>query len=81
MTIMNIVIPDDLKEAFEKAYPGETITQAIERLLRAEVARKPSVHKRPFDTQTLVEMARDIRDGTPSTSNIEICDVRQEGRS
>ncbi len=70
MTVMHIAIPDDLKDAFEKAYPGETIEQAVERLLRAEVEKHQSTP--PSNRASLVEMARRIREGTQPTSDDEI---------
>lgn len=88
MTIMQIQIPDDLKEAFEKAFPGETIEQAVERLLRAEVARKPpatdvvkgSASRTDKDVEALMEKFRRIRENSPPTSDEEIWALRQEGR-
>ena len=77
MTVMQIPIPDDLKEAFEKAFPGETIEQAVQRLLRAEVERRQVA---PRSNQGLVEMARQIRERTPPTSREEIRRLREEGR-
>lgn len=78
MTIMHIAIPDDLKDAFEKAYPGETIEQAVERLLRAEVAKRQQMSH--SDSASLVEQFRRIREQTPSTSDEEIRALREEGR-
>jgi len=78
MTIMHIQIPDDLKEAFEKAFPGDTIEAAVERLLRAEVSkRRPALTPR---AQALLEKIRSIRESTPPTSNEEIRALRHEGR-
>ena len=78
MTIMHIQIPDDLKEAFENAFPGETIEAAVERLLRAEVARqRPAL---PPRAQALLEAFDRIREKTTPISNDEIRRLRHEGR-
>jgi hypothetical protein len=77
MTIMHIAIPDDLKEAFEKKFPGETIEQAVQRLLRKEVADQST----STSNRSLVDMARSIRDQSPPTSDEEIWAIRQELRT
>ena len=77
MTIMHIQIPDDLKEAFEKAFPAETLEQAVERLLRAEIERGQATAK---GGQSLLERARRLREKSPPTSNEEIRALRHEGR-
>ena len=60
MTIMQIPIPDDLKDAFEKAFPGETIEQAVERLLRAEVERRTTDADRAKDHAQAFQHIRDF---------------------
>jgi len=78
MTIMHIQIPDDLKEAFENAFPGETIEQAFERLLRAELARRPM--PRSPGSQSLVEAFKELSKNFPPMSHEELRRLRQEGR-
>ena len=80
MTIMQIPIPDDLKEAFEKAHPGETIEAAVERLLRAEVARTSRV----FATQEAAKLFASIT-ALAKGMNLQLTDdqfrtLRHEGR-
>jgi hypothetical protein len=76
MTIMHIAIPDDLKDAFEKKFPGETIEQAVQRLLRAEVGTAPAAER-----VSLVEMAKSIREKSQPTTDDEIWALRQELRT
>ena len=78
MTIMHVQIPDDLMQAFEKAFPSESIEAAIERLLRAEVARTADP-ARP-DPQAIMDAFARIRAQTEPTSNDEIRRLRHEGR-
>jgi hypothetical protein len=93
MTIMHIAIPDDLVDAFEKKFPGETIEQAVQRLLRAEVGGvsptaetrndKPTgtASRTPDEVAAFMEDLRKLRESTPPTSNEEIWALRQELRS
>jgi hypothetical protein len=77
MTIMHIAIPDDLKDAFEKKFPGETIEQAVQRLLRAEVSKGSQT----AGQGSLVEMAKSIRENSQPTTDDEIWALRQELRT
>ncbi len=78
MTIMHLKFPDDLVAAVQQVFPSETLEQVVERLLRAEVARRQS----PADDggQSLVEAFRRIREQTEPISDDEIRRLRHEGR-
>lgn len=78
MTMIQLNISDDLKEAFDKAFPGETIEQVVERLLRAEVGRRPP--PAPSEVEAYMERIRRIRESGPAIADDEIWKLRQEGR-
>jgi len=76
MARMSVSIPDDLAEAFEKAFEGEDKSAVIAGLMRKAIAdRKPS--PRPGD---LVERMRRIQASGRPVSDEEIKRVRQELR-
>jgi hypothetical protein len=77
MGIIQIQISDDVRAALEKAYPDETIEAAVERLLLEKVVPKPAA---VAANESLSDMARRIRSGTPPTSDDEIRALRHEGR-
>jgi hypothetical protein len=93
MTIMHIAIPDDLKDAFRKKFPGEPIEQAVQRLLRAEVGKGSqtagarcdkltgTASRSPEAVAAFMEDLRRLRESTPPTSNEETWALRQELRS
>ena len=79
MTIMRINLPDDLKDAFEKAFPGESIEAVIERLIRDEVTRRKAA-SRPSG-QGIVEAFKELKAKTTPISSDEIRRLREEGRT
>jgi DNA-binding IclR family transcriptional regulator len=79
MGMIQIQISDDVKAALEKSYPGETIEAAVERLLKAEVAKQP-VPLTSAEIEAFMERVRRIRESGPSVSDDEIRRLRHEGR-
>jgi Arc/MetJ family transcription regulator len=78
MTVMHIQIPDELVTAFAKAFPTESLEEALQRLLRAEVeGRTAPTANRGLE---IIEALRTIRECSPSTSNDQIRALRNEGR-
>ena len=78
MGLMQITIPEDLQEAFEKAVPGETIEQAVQRLLRAEILRN---QQSPAPrSASLVQQFRELAASFGPVSNDEIRRAREAGR-
>ena len=75
MTIMHIQIPDDLKEAIDKAFPSGTFEPALEEWIRSEVERRAALAK---DRAGLVESFRRLREKSIPTSNAEIRAIRDE---
>ena len=76
MATMNFSIPDDVKEAFNKAFDGENKSAIVAGLLRKAVEEKE--HKRR--SANLVERMRQIRaDSNPMTDD-EIRRAREELR-
>ena len=78
MTIMQIQIPDELKQEFEKAFPSERLEAVIERLLRVEIAHKKTAAA--DRTRDVPEAAARLREQTKPISNDEIRRLRHEGR-
>jgi hypothetical protein len=76
MATMNFSIPDDVKEAFNKAFDGENKSAIVAGLLRKAIEEKE--HKRR--SANLVERMRQIRaDSNPMTDD-EIRRAREELR-
>jgi hypothetical protein len=78
MTIMSINIDGDLKRSFEEAFPGEPIEKAIERLLRAEIARRR--RRTPEEVERLLAEFDAMRAKSRPLSDEEIRRLRDEGR-
>jgi predicted transcriptional regulator len=82
MTIMTLRIPDDVKEAFDKAFEGEdkaaVITEIIRQALekRSEHAAKLEHGEKP----NFVERFRKLRESMPPISQDEIREIRNELR-
>jgi hypothetical protein len=76
MATMNFSIPDDIKEAFNKAFEGENKSAVVAGLLRKAVEEK----ERKRRSANLVERLRQIRaDSNPMTDD-EIRRAREELR-
>ncbi len=81
MTMIQINISDDLKEAFEKAFPHESIERVVERLLRQEVSTQSKATERdPAEAEAILNRFRQLAAKFPALSQDEIRQLRQEGR-
>jgi metal-responsive CopG/Arc/MetJ family transcriptional regulator len=76
MATMNFSIPDDLKEAFNKAFEGENKSAVVARLMRSAVEEK----ERKSRSQGLVERLRQIRANSRPMTDDEIRRAREELR-
>jgi hypothetical protein len=82
MTIMTIRIPDDVKEAFDKAFEGEDKDAIIAQFIREGLAAKAKTseedaarHRR----EAVDEILR-LRKQPPYFSDAQIKQAREEGR-
>jgi hypothetical protein len=84
MTIMTIRIPDDVKEAFDKAFEGEDKDAVIAQLIRAAAEAKVRAATEEEERARLrgeaVDRILELRKKMPAVSNEEIRKARQEGR-
>ncbi len=82
MTIMTIRIPDDVKEAFDKAYEGEDKDAIIADLIRKALHMRTGTEQATTDApkRDLVAEFRKLRELMPSISQDEIRRLREEGR-
>jgi hypothetical protein len=76
MATMNFSIPDDVKEAFNKAFEGENKSAVVASLMRKAIEERER-NRRSAD---LVERLRRIRARSRPVSDEEIRRVRHEGR-
>jgi len=87
MTIMTIRIPDDVKEALDKAFEGEDKDAIIAQFIRDGLAAR-GVHEmadaRDRDLaerrRRAVERILELRNKMPALSNADIRKAREEGR-
>jgi hypothetical protein len=83
MTIMTIRIPDDVKEAFDKAFEGRDKDAIIADLIRRAAAEAKSGEDRGSD-ESLVERFRKFRELSPIDANTdnpgEIREIREQLR-
>ena len=78
MTVVNINIPADLEEEFERVFAGEPPEAVIERLMRAEIARR--TRGRPPESGSIVNTFRRLSEKFPPLSMDEIRRLREDGR-
>ena len=76
MGTMNFSIPDDVKEAFNKAFEGENKSAVITRLMRRAIEE----NERNRRSQGLVERLRQIRANSRPMTDDEIGRARKELR-
>ena len=76
MGTMNFSIPDDVKEAFNRAFEGENKSAVIARLMRRAVEEK----ERNRRSQGFVERLREIRSRSRPATDDEIRRAREELR-
>jgi predicted transcriptional regulator len=79
MTIMTIRIPDDVKEAFDKAFEGEDKDAIIAELIRKALQNKAETPQ-AGGKRDLVAEFRKFRESGPSMTNEEIRQTREELR-
>ena len=84
MRIMTIRIPDDVKEAFDKAFEGEDKDAVIAALLRAAAGEKARAALAAEDVarrrREAVDAILELRKKAPYFSDEEIKQAREEGR-
>lgn len=77
MATMNFSIPDDVKDAFNKAFAGENKSAVVASLLRKAVEER----ERSRRSADFVERLRRIRARSRPVSEEEVRRHRHEGRS
>jgi hypothetical protein len=80
MATMNFSIPDDLKEAFNKAFKGENKSAVVAGLMRRAVEDKRRRAKQDRELDALIEELLRIRAEDPPATDEEIRRARVEGR-
>jgi hypothetical protein len=80
MGTMNFSIPDDVKEAFNKAFDGENKSAIVAELMRRALEEKKRRAKQDKDFDALVEEVLRLRAEDPPVTDEEIRHARVEGR-
>jgi metal-responsive CopG/Arc/MetJ family transcriptional regulator len=80
MATMNFSVPDDLKEAFNKAFDGENKSAIVAGLMRRAIEEKERRAKQDRELDALIEELLRIRSEDPPATDEEIRRVRVEGR-
>lgn len=84
MTIMTIRIPDDVKEAFDKAFEGEDKDAIIARILReaaeSKVRASAGSEEKAERLREAADAILELRKQPPYFSDAEIRQAREEGR-
>jgi hypothetical protein len=80
MATMNFSIPDDVKEAFNKAFKGENKSAVVAMLMRRAIEEKKRRAKQDRDLDALIEELLRIRAEDPPATDEEIRRARVEGR-
>jgi len=76
MATVNFSVPDEIKEAFNKAFEGENKSAIIARLMREAVEEKERQEQR----KAIIEEIIKLREQGPVVSEEAIRKARQEGR-
>jgi len=76
MATVNFSVPDDVKEAFNRAFAAENKSAVIARLMREAVDEVERQRQRQAAFRLLTER----REDRPSMTDDEIREVRQAGR-
>ncbi len=76
MATVNFSVPDEVKEAFNKAFAGENKSAIIARLMRQAVEEK----ERQLRNQAIIEEILRLREKSPKVTDEEIRQAREEGR-
>ena len=77
---MNFSIPDDVKEAFNKAFKGENKSAVVAMLMRRAIEEKKRRAKQDRNLDALIEELLRIRAEDPPATDEEIRRARVEGR-
>jgi hypothetical protein len=82
MTVMTIRIPDDVKEAFEKAFEGQDKDAIIADLMLAASQEQGEEARlsQPLPKRDLVAEFRKLRESMPPMTDTEIQQAREELR-
>jgi alkylhydroperoxidase family enzyme len=80
MTIMTIRIPDDVKEAFDKAFEGEDKDAVIARLLHEAAEKRVEAEGLAERRRDAVDAILALRKQPPYFSDEDIRRAREEGR-
>ena len=80
MATMNFSIPDDVKEAFNKAFKGENKSAVVAGLMRRAIEEKKRRAKQDRELDAFIEELLRIRAEDPPLSDEEIRRIRVEGR-
>ncbi len=80
MATMNFSIPDDIKEAFNKAFEGENKSAVIAGLMRRAVEEKAQRAKQDEVLDALIEELMRARAEDPPMSDEAIRQARIQGR-
>ena len=73
-----VVIPEELAQAIDRAFPRETVEAVIERLLRQEIDRRRA--ETVASAEEILGRFRDLAAKFPPLSNDDIRRLREEGR-
>ncbi len=76
MATVNFSVPDEVKEAFNRAFAGENKSAVIARLMRQAVEEKERRQRRQTAIRELLERRRE----RPAATDEEIRAAREEGR-
>ena len=76
MATVNFSVPDEVKEAFNKAFAGENKSAIIARLMRQAMEEK----ERQLRNQAIIEEILRLREKSPKVTDEEIRRAREEDR-
>jgi hypothetical protein len=80
MGTMNFSIPDDVKDAFNKAFEGENKSAIVAGLMRRALEERKRRAKQDKELDALIEELLRIRAEDPPATDEEIRRARVEGR-
>ena len=80
MGTMNFSIPDDVKEAFNKAFEGENKSAVVAGLLRSAVEEKERRARQDERLDKLIAELMRAREDDPPLSDEDIRRIRVDGR-
>ena len=80
MATMNFSVPDDVKEAFNKAFEGENKSAIVSNMMRRAIEEKAQRARREQDLDALIAELLRVRAEDPPLSDEEIRRIRVQGR-